>query len=87
MAKISSGKLTYLEVFLKSNQYVESERKKKLTYTSRAKTFLLVILLPFWFKSDSVSSLKFYFDTTQECDKTIILMLKEINKNKTNQNK
>ena len=47
MAKISSGKLTYLEVFLKSNQYVESERKKKLTYTSRAKTFLLVILLPF----------------------------------------
>ena len=48
MAKISSGKLTYLEVFLKSNQYVESDRKKKANIHIKSKNIFIsniVILL------------------------------------------
>jgi len=50
MAKISSGKLAYLEVFLKFNQFVESETKKKITHIksknvliSNIVTFLVLI--------------------------------------------
>ena len=54
MAKISSGKLTYLEVFLKSNQYVESERKKKANIHIKSKNIfisnIVTLLVQIWFR-------------------------------------
>ena len=53
MAKISSGKLAYLEVFLKFNQYVERERKKANIHIKSKKDLIsniVTFLVQIWFR-------------------------------------
>ena len=53
MVKISSGKLAYLEVFVKFNHYVESERKKANIYIKSKNIFIsniVTFLVQIWFR-------------------------------------